>query len=136
MSDTNTFDPAEHTVVGVNEYLAQATDSEKARVLEAEEGGQARVSILEGKEAQAAAADAQEATQEAAQATKSTKGASFAEAAKVAKVDDKGFIGTSPERERTGRADKGLSQANPNIMRGGVIPDPRQGVDDSEALEA
>lgn len=27
-----------------------------------------------------------------------------------------GYIGTSPARERTGLADKGLSQANPAVM--------------------
>ena len=66
---------------------------------------------------------------------KSTKGATSQEAAAAATPADKGYLGTSPERERTGRADKGLSQANPAIMSGGTIPDPRPGVDDTEALE-
>lgn len=66
-----------------------------------------------------------------------TKGATFQEAAEAGTFTaTDGAIGYSPERERTGRRDKGLSQANPAIMQGGPVPDARSGVDDSEALAA
>ena len=71
----------------------------------------------------------------AADKATTTKGGTFAEAAKAATPSAVGYVGTSPERERTGLADKGLSQATPAILRGGPIPDPRQDVDDTAALE-
>ena len=46
----------------------------------------------------------------APQAETTTKGLAFHEAAKTVTVAEQGFIGESPERERTGLADKGLSQ--------------------------
>lgn len=66
-----------------------------------------------------------------------TRGQTFAEAAEKATPADVGYVGTSPERERTGRDDKGLSLQNESIVTGkGPVPDPRRGVDDSEALKA
>lgn len=64
-----------------------------------------------------------------------TKGATFEQAAQDADPAEVGYIGTSPERERTGLSDKGLSQQNPAVMEGGPIPDARPGVDDSDALK-
>ncbi|MFJ1865541.1 hypothetical protein ACIOD1_13000 [Streptomyces sp. NPDC088097] len=40
------FDPADHNVVDVLAYLADADEDERARVLAAEEAGQARATIL------------------------------------------------------------------------------------------
>lgn len=52
-------------------------------------------------------------------------------------VYEQGFIGTSPERERTGLADKGLSQQTPSVMDSSLPPvDARTSVDDSEAIKA
>jgi len=115
------YNPDEHTVTEVNDYLKDADDTERERVLAAERDGQARKGIL-GDEPEPTAVTA-------------TKGATFQEAAAAATPSDQGYIGYSPERERTGMTDKGLSQSNPAVMTGGQLPDPRQGVDDSEALK-
>lgn len=65
-----------------------------------------------------------------------TKAQTFQEAADKATDQGPGYVGTSPERERTGMADKGLSLANPAILNGeGTVPDSRRGVDDSDALK-
>lgn len=40
------YDPGEHTVEEVQEYLANATDDERARVLAAEAEGKARKSLV------------------------------------------------------------------------------------------
>ena len=40
------FDPSEHTAAEVTAYLAGADDAEKQRVLDAEQAGQARKSVL------------------------------------------------------------------------------------------
>lgn len=68
-----------------------------------------------------------------------TKASTFQDAAAAVDLDAaraQGFIGESPERERTGRADKGLSQQNPAILNGDPVPDARPQVDDSAALAA
>ena len=44
------FDPADHTVAEVNEYLANATEEERTRVLSAEKDGKARASLVENEE--------------------------------------------------------------------------------------
>lgn len=80
------------------------------------------------------ATEATEATTEDAKVT-TTKAQTFQDAAKDATPSDVGYLGVSPERERTGLEDKGLSQANPAVMKGGAIPDARRGVDDSKALK-
>lgn len=41
------YDPAEHTVAEVQDYLAAADDAERDRVLSAERGGKARSSLLD-----------------------------------------------------------------------------------------
>jgi len=79
-------------------------------------------------------ADTKDAPEQPATDAADTKGLAFHEAAKTVTVAEQGFIGASPERERTGLADKGLSQQSPGILTGGPVPDPRQGVDDSAAL--
>jgi len=105
MAETKPFDPTAHTVAQVNEYLETAEPSEVERVLAAEADAEARKGILEGPHA---AQDEPE--QPAPQAETTTKGLAFHEAAKAVTVAETGFIGESPERERTGLADKGLSQ--------------------------
>lgn len=45
-TDAVPFDPAEHTVADVLAYLSSADDGERARVLAAEEAGEARATIL------------------------------------------------------------------------------------------
>jgi hypothetical protein len=42
---SDVFDPSDHSVVEVREYLAQADDSEKERVLASEASGKARTSL-------------------------------------------------------------------------------------------
>lgn len=81
-----------------------------------------------------AAKDQQDQQDTTSKAT-STKGETFDAAAQTADPAEVGYVGTSPERERAGLSDKGLSQANPAVMTGGPIPDPRSGVDDSDALK-
>lgn len=124
MADETTMqtgdDPGDFTVEQVQAHLDGADKDERTRVLDAERAGKARVGILGSGE-----------TPE-----DTTKGQTFSEAAKAATPDEVGYLGFSPEAERTGRADKGLSQANPAIMRGGPVPDVRASVDDSEALAA
>lgn len=118
------FNPDEHTVAEVNDYLSTVDPDgdEYQRVLAAERDGQARKGVLGDVEPDD-------------QQTTTTKGQTFAEAAAAATPSDVGYLGVSPERERTGMTDKGLSQANPAVMTGGQLPDPRRGVDDSEALK-
>lgn len=135
MSDEQ-YDPNEHTVQEVNDYLASlpADDdgaAEYERVYKAEQAGQNRSTVK-------APAPAPQDPQEGAgtpEAT-TTKAQTFQDAAEAATPADRGYLGYSPEAERTGRADKGLSQQNPAVMRGGPLPDPRPGVDDSEAIAA
>lgn len=119
------FNPDEHTVAEVNDYLSTVDPDgdEYQRVLAAERDGQARKGVL-GDDAEPGKPK-----------VTTTKGQTFAEAAKAATPADVGYLGVSPERERTGMTDKGLSQANPAVMTGGQLPDPRRGVDDSEALK-
>jgi hypothetical protein len=50
------FDPSRHTVADVNAYLADQSDAEKARVIEAERSTQGRNGIIDGPHAKAAAA--------------------------------------------------------------------------------
>jgi hypothetical protein len=50
------FDPSRHTVADVNAYLADQSDAEKARVIEAERSTQGRNGIVDGPHAKAAAA--------------------------------------------------------------------------------
>lgn len=119
MNDDGKFNPDDHTVDEVQEYLSTADDDEKARVLDVERQGQARKGIV---------GDGDAAT--------TTKAQTFADAAAAATPAETGYTGFSPEADRTGRRDKGLSQRNPAIMQGGPVPDVRVGVDDSEALSA
>lgn len=49
-AEANLFDPAEHTVAEVNDYLADATEEERARVLSVEKDGKARASLVENEE--------------------------------------------------------------------------------------
>lgn len=122
-STTGQFDPTTATVAQVQEYLGTADETERQRVLDAERSGQNRKGIL----GDGGAADAEAATGDTATVHATT----FQDAA------DQGFIGTSPERERTGAPDKGLSQANPAVMnQGGQVPDARPGVDDADAIQA
>lgn len=68
-----------------------------------------------------------------------TKASTFQEAAATVDLDqarEQGYIGTSPEAERTGRRDKGLSQRNPAILNGDPVPDARPQVDDAGAIKA
>lgn len=122
------------TVDDVNAYLADHED-ERAAILAAEAEGQNRKGIIEGP--YAAPSDPSPATTDGLPADVETKGATFAEAAQaVSHTDDKGYIGTSPERERTGLADKGLSQQSPGVLDGKTaVPDSRPMVDDSDALK-
>lgn len=131
-----TYNPDEHTVPEVQEYLAGADEAEIARVLEAEQAGQQRKGILNyGPDGEPSPPE--QAGDKPGDATTTTKAATFQDAAKVATPDEgQGYLGFSPEADRTGRRDKGLSQRNPAVMSGGPLPDPRPGVDDSEALAA
>lgn len=145
------FDPTAHKVPEVLAYLETADADEHARVVAAERATESpRVGIvgalpdedadkplpIDAPEAPAepTEAPASETKRAGRRQAQTTKGATFQEAAKAATPADLGYTGTSPERERTGMVDKGLSQANPAVMRGGAIPDPRPGVDDAEAL--
>lgn len=136
------YDPNDYNVDQVNEYLASADETEAKRVLDAEAKGQARKGILEGPHNPPPGETTPEETQAEADAQAeagrlTTKGASFEDAAKDAAPDPKGYWGQSPEAERTGRRDKGLSQRNPAVMnQGGQVPDPSPHVDDSEAIAA
>ena len=122
-------DPKDFTVTQVNDYLntlSGTEDEEHQRVLQAERDGEARKGIL-GSDEPEPEADTD--------GRLSTQGASFSEAAEAATPDPKGYWGQSPEAERTGRRDKGLSQRNPAVMnQGGSVPDPSPYVDDSEAI--
>lgn len=117
----------------VNAYI-EANPDERDAVLAAEADGQNRKGIVEGPHATQAGADAQG---DPSTADTSTKGATFAEAAAAyTEQSALGYFGSSPERERTGAADKGLSQQSPGILDGSSpAPDPRPQVDDSEAIE-
>jgi hypothetical protein len=126
-------DPADFTVTQVNDYLNTLTgtdDPEYQRVLAAESEGQARKGIIGD-------GDAPEQGDANGTADTTTKGATFAEAAAAYNEQNAlGYFGTSPERERTGAADKGLSQQSPGILDGSSpAPDARPQVDDSEAIE-
>lgn len=139
MTTPNT-DVLDGNVDQVNAYLAEHPDEAPA-LLAAEADGQNRKGIVDGPAANTAPADTADATDGTATATATgTHGATFAEAAEAstASLDaTDGLLGVSPERERTGMADKGLSQANPAVMnQGGAVPDARPGVDDSDALKA
>lgn len=114
----------------VNAYIESHPDEREA-ILAAEAEGQARKGIVEGPHATQADAKPE------GEGDTTTKGQTFAEAAAAATPDEgPGYWGTSPERERTGKADKGLSQQSPGILDGSVpAPDPRPHVDDSEAIE-
>jgi hypothetical protein len=118
----------------VNDYI-EAHPDEREAVLAAEAEGQNRKGIVEGPHA--APAETPEQGDANGTADTTTKGQTFAEAAEaVTHVESVGYYGTSPERERTGAADKGLSQQSPGILDGSVpAPDARLGVDDSEAIE-
>lgn len=165
MTDTAAaqFDPADHTVDETLDYLAalpdedaDARDAEFARVVAAERAGKNRstlLSVIEGtpspvdEDTQPGVVEHADGTVETGTVTDqpdardetgrplSTKALTFADAAEDAIVDER-TVGTSPEAERTGRRDKGLSQRNPAILNGGPIPDPRHGVDDSAGLAA
>lgn len=127
-------DPRGFTVDEVNAYLADADQDERDRVLGLEdgEGGKARTTIQRTWEPQEGAQDGTE-----DQPVTETKATTFQDAAKAATPDTgAGVVGSSPEAERTGRRDKGLSQRNPAILSGGPVPDSRQGVDDSAGLAA
>jgi hypothetical protein len=118
----------------VNAYI-EAHPDERDAVLAAEADGQNRKGIVEGPHA----ASNDEPAQGDANGTAdtSTKGQTFAEAAAAYNEQSAlGYFGTSPERERTGAADKGLSQQSPGILDGSSpAPDPRPQVDDSDAIE-
>ena len=138
MSDqTQTYDPSQHTVAEVTAHLATVDAEEAQRIQEAEAAGKDRATIRDW-----TPEDVQEGTEEGPKTQPEgqdtvTKAATFSEAAKAAqpaKTED-GYVGFSPERERTGLADKGLSQQTPAILTGGPVPDARPGVDDSEALK-
>lgn len=133
-----TYNPTDYTVDEVNAYLADHPD-ERESVLAAEADAGNRKGIVEGPHGTPAAPSQPTATQGDADGTAdtTTKGQTFAEAAEnVAHQEAVGYVGTSPERERTGRADKGLSQQAPGILDGSVpAPDPRPNVDDSDTIE-
>lgn len=140
------YDPNEQTVDQVNEHLATIDTStpegeaEVQRILQAERDGKARVGVLEGPHNPAPGTSTPEETEaeaDAANGRTDTKGATFQEAAEAAEPDETGYVGTSPEAERVGRRDKGLSQRNPAVMnQGGQVPDATPSVDDSEAIES
>jgi hypothetical protein len=124
----------------VNDYIGEHPEEREA-VLAAEREGQARKGILEGPHADApdqrTDTEREADEQAAASGHLTTEGVKFADAAKDATPDPKGYWGQSPEAERTGRRDKGLSQRNPAVMnQGGSVPDPSPYVDDSEAIAA
>lgn len=136
MTSPNT-DVLNGNVDDVNAYLAENPDEREA-LLAAEADGQNRKGIVEGPHAAPSTDPDGDGT--ATGTATGTAGATFAEAAEVstASLDaEDGLLGVSPERERTGMADKGLSQRNPAVMnQGGMVPDARPGVDDSDALKA
>jgi len=122
------YNPNDYTVDEVNAYVADNPD-ERDDVLAAEREGKARKGVLEAGE------PAPEGTTQGdadGTADTTTKGQTFAEAAEaVAHQEEVGYVGTSPERERTGRADKGLSQQAPGILDGSQpAPDSRPQVDE------
>jgi len=130
------YNPNDYTVDEVNAYVAEHPD-ERDAVLAAETEGKARKGVLEaGEPAPSDPAAGTEQGDAAGTSDTTTKGATFAEAAaQVTHTDDVGYVGTSPERERTGLADKGLSQQSPGVMNDGPVPDSRPMVDDSDALK-
>lgn len=137
------FNPTDHTVAEVNAHLESADADERERVLAAEAAGKNRSTVAapaddtETAEPEGKGLTVVESAVEDPHAETTTKAQTFQAAAEEATPHEgDGFLGTSPERERTGRSDKGLSQRNPAILAGGPIPDPRQGVDDSEGLAA
>lgn len=119
------------TVDKVNAYIEEHPDEREA-VLAAEADGENRKGIVEGPHATADDAEA-----DGQPSTTTTKAQTFSDAAEnVTHYDEKGFLGTSPERERTGASDKGLSQKSPGILDGSSpAPDSRPLVDDSDAIE-
>lgn len=146
-----TYNPNDHTVAEVLEYL-KAHPGELPEVKAAEVGGKNRASITaltperlaeltagsdEGGADTPPASPLKVSDTEAQPKDVQTAAATFAAAAEVATPTPpaESYVGYSPERERVGRPDKGLSQRNPAILSGGPVPDPRHGVDDSEALE-
>jgi hypothetical protein len=143
-SPTNDYaDVLSGNVDAVNTYITEHPD-EREQVLYAESQAQARKGIMEGPHNPPPTEDAP------AEGDTTTKGATFQEAAEsfadngtaltpqaFQEAQAQGFIGTSPERERTGLADKGLSQATPSVMDPTLPPvDARPGQDDSEAIAA
>jgi hypothetical protein len=138
------FNPTDHTVAEVNEHLATADADERERVLAAEAEGKNRSTVTAPADDETTEAEPEgkgltvvESAVEDPHAETTTKAQTFQAAAEEATPHEgDGFLGFSPERERTGRSDKGLSQRNPAILTGGPIPDSRQGVDDSEGLAA
>lgn len=146
-----TYNPNEHTVAEVLEHL-KANPGELPEVKAAEAGGKNRASITaltperlaeltagadEGGADTPPVSPLEVSDAEAQHKDVQTKAATFVEAAEAATpaAVEESYVGVSPERERVGRSDKGLSQRNPAILDGGPVPDVRRGVDDSEALE-
>lgn len=127
-------DPKDYTVEQVNDYLATADAAERARVIALEdgEGGKARATVTrewpqepqegaqEPTEGQGGAQDTPEgenAPQKGSQAVETTtKALTLADVAATATPHPTGRLGHSPEADRTGRNDKGLSQRNPAVM--------------------
>jgi hypothetical protein len=130
MTMATAYNPNDYTVDEVNAYVADHPDEAEA-VKAAEREGKARKGILDAGEPAPEQGDAN------GTADTTTKGQTFAEAAEaVQHQEEVGSVGTSPERERTGRADKGLSQQAPGILDNSVpAPDPRPNVDDSETID-
>lgn len=90
MTDTETYNPADHTVDEVNAYLAEHPD-EVGAVLTAEENGEGRKGILEGPHA--------------TPADETTEGKTFTEAAKDVKPLEgehyqRGYIGEPPSKAK------------------------------------
>lgn len=125
-------DPKDFTVEQVNDYLATADAAERARVIALEDGdgGKARATITrewpqepqEGAQEPTKAQGGDQDTREGENAPQKgssgaeTKALTLADVAATATPHPTGRLGHSPEADRTGRNDKGLSQRNPAVM--------------------
>lgn len=138
--------PGDYTVDQVNAYLADQDADERRRVLEAEESGENRKGIVYGPHGYADDAPTTSPTGDTGTVgtdpvtggpattehvvtpteanDQAVAGEGPAAVTEFADALDRGYLGTSPGVALTGRADKGLSQANPDVMNGG---EPREG---------
>ena len=109
------YNPADYTVDDVNAYLADASQEERARVLEAEQDGEGRKGILGGPygTGQADPSDPEEGeSQPTGSGTVHQDGAPEDLVAVVEEAEEKGYLGQSADKEDH-------SQRNPDVMNGG-----------------